>query len=621
MLYPGRYSTSLNAYAGMRKTTIAILLVVSILLFSFFTSSDPTPAEKLKAYYNAHFVTLTQKIDALQQSVEADRPLKEIQVNFYDARMAYKEMEIFLEYYFEPDVAKFNGLAVNFIEEEDPTAYQEPQGFQMIETFIYPAYQKKNKKELIRYITKLGTVAKGLSANNTLFNPENFAPDAAMEELYRILALGISGFDSPIAQLSLPEASAALNSVQFVIETYAPEINEAKGTDYPRMQELIKDAKHYLGLHSNFNNFNRAFFITSWLNPLCTLLGNAKNRCGYPANPARYTLIKKTGHLFDAKSLNTDRYLYDDTINPARIQLGKQLFYEPLLSANGKRSCAGCHQPGKSFTDGLPKALQVDEHSLLPRNTPALWNASLQMNLFYDSRQKRLDDVVMEVLSNDKEMNSGSARAAEKLNTSNAYVQLFKTTYPSKDTVITDRKIANAIAMYIRTLISYNSRFDQYMRGDTTKMNISEIAGFNIFMGKAKCATCHYVPLFNGSKPPTYYYQESEVIGVPANRNAARPVPDKDPGRITSLKVDFFNHAFKTPTLRNIALTAPYMHNGVYATLDQVIDFYDKGGGQGLGLTLPNQTLPPDKLLLTVAEKKALKAFLLTLTDTSAMNY
>jgi cytochrome c peroxidase len=109
------------------------------------------------------------------------------------------------------------------------------------------------------------------------------------------------------------------------------------------------------------------------------------------------------------------------------------------------------------------------------------------------------------------------------------------------------------------------------------------------------------------------------VLGVPATADTAHPVLDKDPGRIAFLKRDFFNHAFKTPTLRNIELTAPYMHNGVYKTLEEVIDFYNKGGGRGLGLNVPNQTLPGDKLQMSRAEKKQLKAFLLTLTDTSGL--
>ncbi|MEO5591684.1 MAG: cytochrome c peroxidase [Chitinophagaceae bacterium] len=600
-----------------KKLTIITIICCSIVLLSFFASPPLTPVEKLKSYYNDRFRDLSLQIDVLKKSVEQDQDTKKIQKNFLQARLTYKNLEIFLEYYFELDVAKFNGLAVDFIEEEDPTAYQEPQGFQMIETFIYPSYNKIKKKDLLHYIDQLSAITNGLSNNNVLFNPEDFALDAVMEELYRILSLGISGFDSPIAQLSIPEAKASLGTVQFVVETYSDKFTEAGVTDYDEIIRLLNEAKTYLDKHTNFNKFDRAAFITRFLNPLCTHIGSAKLKCGYSDNPVRYTLIKKISHLFEENSLNVNRYLYDDTINDVRVELGKKIFFDPLLSANGKRACASCHQPGKSFTDGLPKALQVDEHGTLPRNTPSLWNASLQMNLFYDSRQKRLDDVVMEVLNNEQEMNIGADKAAKKLNESADYIALFKIAYPSSNIVVTDRKIANAIAMYIRSLISYNARFDQYMRGDKNKMTSNEVKGFNLFMGKAKCATCHYVPLFNGSKPPTYYYQESEVLGVPATTDTVHPVLDSDPGRAVSLKVDFMKNAFKTPTLRNIELSAPYMHNGIYKTLEEVIDFYDRGGGQGLGISIPNQTLPADKLLLTKKEKVQLKAFLATLTDTS----
>jgi len=195
---------------------------------------------------------------------------------------------------------------------------------------------------------------------------------------------------------------------------------------------------------------------------------------------------------------------------------------------------------------------------------------------------------------------------------------MFKQAYDRTASSITEKNIADAIAMYLRTLISYNSRFDKYMRGEKDKMTKDEIKGFNLFMGKAACGTCHYAPLFNGSKPPTYYYQESEVLGVPASTDTVHPQLDADSGRMIFLKKDFLVHAFKTPTLRNIALTAPYMHNGVYKTLEEVIDFYNRGGGRGLGLPVPNQTLAAEKLQLTPKEKWQLKAFLLTLTDTSA---
>jgi cytochrome c peroxidase len=602
-----------------KLTVIAVLLSGTVLL-SFLSSPELSPPEKIKEYYITRLQSLSQKLEDLKIAVELNKNEKIIHEHFLQARLAYKQLELFIEYYAELDVAKFNGLATHFIEEEDPTAYQEPQGFQMIETFIYPHYNNAKKIELQDYVSRLLMLTNGFLNNHGNFKPNEYILDATMEELYRILSLGISGFDSPIAQLSLPEAKASLNSVQFIIETYKNEITAAQINNCAAILQLLNEAKSYLDTHNQFNRFNRMEFITRFLNPVTAWLGDLKTKTGYKDNPSRYTLIKKTSHLFEKSSLVVNRYINDDTSTTERIVLGKKLFYEAALSFNGKRSCASCHQPGKAFTDGLPKAMQLDEHGVLPRNTPTLWNAALQKNLFYDSRQNFLDDLIIEVLHNEKEMNSGKAGAAKKLQTDLVYRELFFRAYPSADNSVTDKKIANAISMYVRTLISYNSRFDLYMRGQKDKMNAEEIKGFNLFMGKAKCATCHYVPLFNGSKPPTYYYQESEVLGVPSNADPLHPIPDADEGRGKVLKVDFMNRAFKTPTLRNIALTGPYMHNGVYKTLEEVIDFYDRGGGKGLGLANPNQTLPEDKLHLTKIEKKQLISFLKTLTDTKAAN-
>jgi len=132
-------------------------------------------------------------------------------------------------------------------------------------------------------------------------------------------------------------------------------------------------------------------------------------------------------------------------------------------------------------------------------------------------------------------------------------------------------------------------------------------------MGKAKCATCHYPPLFNGTFPPRYMKTEVEVIGVPESISENRLDPDS--GRYNIIKSPSLLHAFKIPTVRNVSLTGPYMHNGVFTTLEQVIDFYDKGGGSGLGLDVENQTLPADKLNLSAKEKGELIGFLKSLDD------
>ncbi len=601
------------------KRKIFILLIVcgSCCLFSFLTKKSSSPAEKLRAFYVEQFHRLSQKLSALKKSITADNSASSIRENFLQVRLTYKQLELILSYYFEGDVNRFNGLAVNFIEEEDPAAFQEPQGFQSIESLLYPEYDKEKKAQLLLYIDKLALITKGLGNNPSLFQPGNHVPDAIMEELYRITALGITGFDSPLAGLSLPETKSALGSIDFITTLYKDEWEAVLPGCYKRIHQLLQGSIAYIRSNNNFNHFNRLVFITQFLTPLCEAAGQLKTRGHYTENPVHYSLISKTGSLFNEKSLNRYRYLYDDTVNAARAALGKKLFYEPLLSAGNQRSCAGCHQPEKAFTDGLPKALQLDGHSTLPRNTPTLWNTALQMNMFYDSRHTRLEDVVLEVLGNEKEMNSGAREAVKKIQQSGGYNILFRQVYGETATSFNEKNVANAIAGFLQTLTSYNAPFDQYMRGKTNSINQAAISGFNLFAGKAKCATCHYMPLFNGSKPPLYYYQESEVIGVPASTDTVHPVLDDDPGRIHNLPFDFLNHAFKTPTLRNIALTAPYMHNGIYATLEEVIDFYDKGGGYGLGLAVPNQTLQAEKLGLTPLEKKQLKAFLLTLTDST----
>jgi len=181
----------------------------------------------------------------------------------------------------------------------------------------------------------------------------------------------------------------------------------------------------------------------------------------------------------------------------------------------------------------------------------------------------------------------------------------------------------NALGSYVRSLVFLNSRFDQYMRGNKAALTAEEVNGFNLFMGKAKCGTCHYMPLFNGNFPPRFVKTDAEVIGVPATAQAllrGRPrgggkgaVIDADPGRFAIVPAESFRHAFKTPTVRNAARTGPYMHNGVFSTLEEVMDFYNKGGGAGLGIKIPNQTLPFDKLDLNENERREIIAFIRSL--------
>ena len=179
-------------------------------------------------------------------------------------------------------------------------------------------------------------------------------------------------------------------------------------------------------------------------------------------------------------------------------------------------------------------------------------------------------------------------------------------------------RLRMALAAYLRSLQALDSRFDRATRGDTALLTSNERRGFTLFMGKARCGTCHFAPLFNGATPPTFTEAEPEVIGTPAGPLGTRGGRriDPDAGRFAVDRVGLHRFAFKTPTLRNIALTAPYMHNGVFRTLEEVLDFYDGGGGAGRGIATPQQTLPSDSLHLSREEKQDIIAFLGSLTDT-----
>ena len=159
------------------------------------------------------------------------------------------------------------------------------------------------------------------------------------------------------------------------------------------------------------------------------------------------------------------------------------------------------------------------------------------------------------------------------------------------------------------------------MLSNHSELTISEKNGFNLFTGKAKCATCHFIPLFNGLVPPEFTETETEVLGVPATKSKKNATLDTDPGKYNITHSVIHKNAFKTSTLRNIELTGPYMHNGVFNSLDEVMEFYNEGGGAGLKISPDNQTLPKNKLHLTKKEMADIIAFLKSLTDPSAKDY
>lgn len=599
-----------------KKWLIISVLVAGVVLVACFSTPKKNTAEATITQYKQDISKLNAEVAALILLLEQSASEKKVQQQFKQARQVYKHVEWLAEYYSAYTAKRINGPALEEVEPDEKSIVIQPEGFQVVEELLFPVYDKNKKEEVVQQAKILqSNIGRLQNTATVLQTTDAHIFDALRLEVFRIIALGISGFDSPVANNSIAEAGAALQAIEKYVSIYNNEIGNNNKKLFNDLQSLFTNSQQYLSKGAGFNNFDRLTFITNFLNPLSQKLLLAQQQLGLPAFTEPRALKADAATLFAKDIFNPDFYTPDINAynNNLKIGLGKKLFYDGFLSGNGKRSCATCHQPQKAFTDGLKTSFAVDGKNTVKRNAPTLLNAALQPALFYDTRVPYLEDQAKDVIINKDEMHGSLQKSITYIKGNKEYTQLFKNAYP--DEAISELHIQNALASYIRSLTSLNARFDQYMQGDKNAMNQIEKDGFNLFMGKAKCGTCHFTPLFNGANPPLFDKIDAEVIGVPATTDTVHPVLDKDKGKYSLYKIALHQHAFKTPTLRNIALTAPYMHNGVYNTLEEVIDFYNRGGGVGLGLEVPNQTLPEVKLNLSNYEKKALVAFLHTLTN------
>ena len=284
-------------------------------------------------------------------------------------------------------------------------------------------------------------------------------------------------------------------------------------------------------------------------------------------------------------------------VNPERAELGRLLFYDPILSANDDVSCATCHHPDLGFGDG--QQLASGAHDDLRRNAPTLWNVAYATSLFWDGRAVSLEDQMLSPLTSDDEMGAIPDELVAELQAIPEYVEEFSI----YDDGITVENVITSIVAFERTLISNNSPFDRFAEGDFNALTASQRRGFDLFRSaELRCFECHAWP--------TFTHNTFHVLGV----------PDIDPdnpdlGRLEVANAADAERAFRTPTLRNVALSAPYMHNGFFETLEEVIDFYADGGGVEFGFTTEQIDEKIRGFDLTEQEVEDLVAFMHALTD------
>jgi cytochrome c peroxidase len=562
--------------------------------------------EALKSFVSIEIDTTLAKLSTLQSVISEKKDLVDIKQAFLSCRIHYKRLEPIVEYYFQGLSRRINGPALPEVKVEDSQVWP-PHGLQVIEQLIYANEQDSslllvnNEIDLLKIdfqFIKRSLIDIGIN--------ERHVHELLQHECIRIASLGISGFDTPLSNHVLEETVSALFGMQEIASVYYAD-REIKENSELSIQYLKK-------INSNDTDWDRLGFISKFLIPLSDKISKH--------NPHTDTLFNQAfkGNLRDfltGKGLNTDFYSgYAEAFsNASKVRLGEQLFYDTQLSKSNTISCGTCHQSEKYFTDGKVVADNLVHGGTLQRNTPTLYYAAFQNKQFYDMRVTAIEDQIEAVINNTNEFNSNGKQVRSYVSNSEKYKDLFKKAFINADT-INDYMIRNAIAAYVRSQNPFQSSLDHYFRGNESALSQEQKKGFSIFMGKAKCGTCHFLPVFNGTVPPWMTQTESEVIGVPAKAEWKNASIDGDSGRYRINAIPDLLFAFKTPTLRNIFHTAPYMHNGVYQSLDEVITFYNKGGGTGIGIKLHNQTLPFDSLSLSNTEKKALIQFLSGLSDT-----
>jgi cytochrome c peroxidase len=596
-----------------------VVLPLTFIVILFSCKKEPKdPLIAVNRFMIAHIDSMHYHLKAMEAAIAYNKPSINIQNEFFAARDNFKAIESISEFYF-PVMSEFiNGPALDESEDYDDKII-EATGFQVIEELIFPQPDTTSKNELLQEVKTLlsaETRFKQLLESNQFSDKNIF--EAVRLELLRIISLGISGFDSPVALHSIPEAKAALQGIEQILSFYYDQMEDKSSFD--SLTTAFKQAYKFLDNNKNFNSFSRADFIIRYITPISKRIYKLQVALRIENNHLVTAVNMDEADFFSENILNTPFFTPSQKkeIGAATIQLGKTLFFDPVLSGNNRRSCASCHQPSKGFADNKRKSVAFNFAGEINRNTPSLINSGFQKSQFWDQRIHFIEDQVNDVITNRDEMHGDVKKSLALLLKSKEYRQLFQEAFGEIDS-INHRQIQSALAAYIRSLQGFNSRFDQYMRGNQKSLNGSEVNGFNLFMGKAKCATCHFIPLFNGTVPPAYNDTEAEVLGVPERFDTLNATLDKDLGKYNTFKRELFKNAFKTPTVRNASLTAPYMHNGVFQTLEEVMDFYNRGGGEGVGIHLTNQTLPPDQLGLTTQEQKQIVNFINALTDTTGL--
>ncbi len=581
------------------------------------------PFQEIEKIYLANIENAIKNLEATKTTlnfIDKDTAYNKVHIqksqeHYREARNSFKKIEPILSFVDANNYKTLISPNILKVEEEDATDIKinEPFGFQVLEELLFLEINPNgnNEEKLIQKVQdnadKTLQRLRLIERNTDLSVYKNYHFLWLFRDaIFRVALTGITGFDSP-SGISLEDNKIVYQELENYLSFF--ETNFENTNLFQEWKESLQKSTEFLNENNgtNFENFDRYSFIKNHTEAQIKLWNKTVKDWNITF-PLELAIQNNTTSLFSDSTFNLNFFSDQQLgqISQDKIVLGKQLFNDVNLSSNQKMSCATCHQQNRAFTDGkkIPEGQK--------RNSPTLTYVALQKSFFYDNRAGSLEGQIVSVINNETEFHTNAEILLKAVKQNPKYIKQFSELYPDS---LTEQNIRTAMADYIRSLSPFSSKLDKNMNGKENSFTQNEINGFNLFMGKAACATCHFAPLFNGTVPPSFRESEIELIGVPSKNDTINAKIDTDFGRYTIFKTEERKYFFKTPTLRNVSKTAPYMHNGVYETLEQVMDFYNRGGGAGIGIDLEYQTLPAEPLNLSDQEIKDVIAFLQTLDD------
>lgn len=298
-----------------------------------------------------------------------------------------------------------------------------------------------------------------------------------------------------------------------------------------------QQAANYIRSHSTRESFDFAFFYRQ-------ILPFRKSETDPSVSVFDWAFSEKKKDVENGNLNENGNENGNENLNKKRAELGHLLFYDPILSANNKRSCASCHRPEKAFSDQRTTSRAFAFAENLDKNAPSLINATQQTRFFHEGNHRELRQVFEAVITNAKEFNNSYENITARLNGSDAYLALLKTAFPDKKT-FTRAEVDESLTQFLKILRGYDSPFDRFMNNPKATIDPLIVNGFNLFLGKAQCGTCHRMPSFGGSHLP---FSEGHDFQ------------------------DFGDKQLKTPSLRNASLTFPYLFQGILPDLSAIFD-------------------------------------------------